>query len=121
MPITYDEEWKPGSDKHSSVRQVYRDGKRLGRVRSWKAEDPGELTGEWFTVERWEKGLHVPQEGMYVDFQDALEHFPTKWKPVRRRKCGKINELDKLHDCNAIVKRSRAFSVQVEIASIGSE
>jgi hypothetical protein len=73
MPITYDEEWKPGSDKHSSVRQVYCDGNRLGRVRSWKAEDPGELTGEWFTVERWEKGLHVPQEGMYVDFQEALE------------------------------------------------
>jgi hypothetical protein len=23
-----------------------------------------------------------------------LEHFPTKWKPVRRRKRGKINDLE---------------------------
>ena len=36
----------------------------------------------------------------------ALEHFPTKWIPVRRRKCGKIKHLEKLRDCNAIVKRS---------------
>jgi hypothetical protein len=39
-----------------------------------------------------------------------LEHFPTKWIPVRRRKCGKIKEIKKLRDCNAIVKRSRVLS-----------
>ena len=38
---------------------------------------------------------------------DSLEHFPTKWIPVRRRKCGKIKEREKLRDCNAIVKRSK--------------
>lgn len=75
MPITHDEAWEPGSDKHSSVKHVYRDGQRLGRVRSWRAEDPGELTGDWFTVERWERGLYVPQEGMHGDFQEALERF----------------------------------------------
>ncbi|GJD66818.1 hypothetical protein [Methylobacterium frigidaeris] len=73
MTITYDEDWEPGSDKHSSVKQVYRDGERLGRVRAWKAEDPGELTGEWFTVERWENGLYVPQEGMHSVFQEAID------------------------------------------------
>jgi hypothetical protein len=24
----------------------------------------------------------------------VLEHFPTKWMPVRRRKCGKIKNLE---------------------------
>ncbi|MGF3027794.1 hypothetical protein ACQVP2_34000 [Methylobacterium aquaticum] len=24
----------------------------------------------------------------------VIEHFPTKWIPVRRRKCGKIKELE---------------------------
>ncbi len=75
MAITYDDAWEPGSDKHSSVKQVYRDGVRLGRVRSWKAEDPGDVPAEWFTVERWEKGLYVPQEGMHSGFQEALERI----------------------------------------------
>ncbi len=73
MPITYDEAWDPGSDKHSCVRPIYRDGERLGRVRFWQEEEPGDLTGEWFTVERWERGMYVPQEGMHSDFQDALD------------------------------------------------
>ncbi|WP_210168125.1 hypothetical protein, partial [Methylobacterium aquaticum] len=33
----------------------------------------------------------------------CLEHFPTKWTPVGRRKCGKIKELEKRRDCSAIV------------------
>ena len=75
MTTICNEDWEPGSDKHSSVKQVYRDGERLGRVRSWKAEEPGELTGEWYTVERWENGLYVPQEGMHGGFQEALERI----------------------------------------------
>ncbi|MGX7709482.1 hypothetical protein [Methylobacterium sp. Gmos1] len=72
MSITYDEDWESGTDKHSSVKQVYRDGERLGRVRCWKAEDPGDLPSEWFTVERWDSGLYVPQEGMHEELQEAL-------------------------------------------------
>ncbi|MGF3025021.1 hypothetical protein ACQVP2_19635 [Methylobacterium aquaticum] len=34
----------------------------------------------------------------------SLEPFPTTWIPDRE-KCGKIKELEKLRDCNAIVKR----------------
>ncbi|WP_425284136.1 calcium-binding protein [Methylobacterium indicum] len=34
-----------------------------------------------------------------------LEHFPTKWMPLRRRKRGK-QRLRELFDCNATVKRS---------------
>ena len=28
------------------------------------------------------------------DQVEVLEHFPTKWIPVRRRKCGKIKDLE---------------------------
>ena len=43
-----------------------------------------------------------------------LENFPTKWIPARLRKCGKIKELEKLRDCDAIVKRSGARAATVE-------
>ncbi|TGD93725.1 hypothetical protein [Methylobacterium nonmethylotrophicum] len=73
MSITHDDAWISGPDPHSSVKRVYSDGKMLGRVRCWRTEDPGDLTGEWFTVERWKSGLYVPLEGMHEDFQEALD------------------------------------------------
>lgn len=77
MPITYDDAWDPDTDKHSSVKGFYCDGERLGRVRLWQEEEPSEATGEWFTVERWEKGLYVPQAGMHTDFHEALQRIIT--------------------------------------------
>ena len=74
MSITFDDPWIPGPDGRSHhVRQVYRDGESIGRVRRWRQEEPGELTGEWFTAERKEGAFYEPIEGEHATFEEALE------------------------------------------------
>ncbi|MBI2713882.1 MAG: type II toxin-antitoxin system RelE/ParE family toxin [Rhizobiales bacterium] len=41
-----------------------------------------------------------------VTFIEALEHFPAKWEPVRRRKCDQIKKQDR---CKALAKAPRQF------------
>ncbi len=42
---------------------------------------------------QWKKGVLWPErKGRETGGRDRLEHFPTKWMPVRRRKCGKTKD-----------------------------
>ncbi|GJD66972.1 hypothetical protein [Methylobacterium frigidaeris] len=75
MSITYPEAWIPGPDGRSRVRQVYRDDESIGRVRRWREEEPGELTGEWFTAERKKGAFYVPIAGEHATFEEALERI----------------------------------------------
>ncbi|MFE1599696.1 hypothetical protein [Methylobacterium sp. ID0610] len=57
------------------MRQVYRNGDSIGRVRRWEETRPGELTREWFTAERWKNALYVRVEGTHPTFEEAMERI----------------------------------------------
>ncbi|ACL58827.1 hypothetical protein [Methylobacterium nodulans] len=76
MPIYFDDVWLPAVDGHTRVKQVYRGREDvIGRVRRWQAAELGEPMREWFTAERWAKGLYVPIEGTHPDFEEALQRI----------------------------------------------
>ena len=92
-----------GRDRHRCVAA----GRRPPSVYSGR---PKQISPKWSPVRRQQSAINKSLNGQSVGLptQVCLEHFPTKRIPVRRRKCGKINQLEKLRDYNAIVKRSRA-------------
>jgi hypothetical protein len=75
MSIGYDELWLPTADGRTRVRQVYRDGASIGRVRRWQKEEPGGPTREWFTAERMKGAFYEPIAGEQATFEEAMERI----------------------------------------------
>lgn len=81
MPITFDEAGIAGPDEHTHVRQVYRGGETIGRVRLWQEDEKDGLTREWFTAECMRGGLYEMIEGVHPTFDEALERIALVSEP----------------------------------------
>ncbi|MGX7707976.1 hypothetical protein [Methylobacterium sp. Gmos1] len=71
MPIEVDETWLPAFDGEA-WRRVLRDGFVVGRIKRVQASGDGEITREWFSIERMIEGQYIPVEGTHATFEEAV-------------------------------------------------